>query len=78
MNAIQRDSERMARMLGADLERNVSMNLIPTAVQFAAFLGWDTDGETIDAVAEELADGDTPEPARRPSRSASIDPCSRA
>jgi hypothetical protein len=61
VNAIQRDSERMARMLGADLERNVSMNLIPTAEQFAVFLGWDTDGETIDAVAEELAEGDTPE-----------------
>lgn len=61
VNAIQRDSERMARMLGADLERNVSMNLIPTAEQFAVLMGWDTDGEAIDGVAEELADDDTPE-----------------
>ena len=48
-------------MLGADLERNVSMNLIPTAEQFAVFLGWDAEGETIDAEAEELADGEMPE-----------------
>jgi hypothetical protein len=54
VNAIQRDSERMARMLGADLERNVSLNLIPTAEQFAAFLNWDDQGDAIDADAEEL------------------------
>jgi hypothetical protein len=61
VNAIQRDGERMARMLGADLERNVSVNLLPSAEQFAAVMGWDTDGEAIDAVAEELPDDDVPE-----------------
>jgi hypothetical protein len=48
----------MAWMLDADLERNVSMNLLPTAEQVARIYGWDTGGDAIDAVAEELPGDD--------------------
>ena len=51
----------MARMLGADLERNVSMNLLPTAEQMAAFVGLDPQAAVFDAEAEELVDADTRE-----------------
>ena len=41
-------------MLGADLERSVSVNFIPTAEQFAAFMGWDPQADTIEGQAEDL------------------------
>jgi hypothetical protein len=61
VNAIQRDGEHMARMLGADLERNVQVNVLPSAEIFAQVMGWDADGEAIDALAEELPGDDPPQ-----------------
>jgi hypothetical protein len=46
--------DRKARLMGLDLERSINVNVVPTAEQFAAFLGWDPQGEAVDAEAEEL------------------------
>jgi hypothetical protein len=50
--------DRKARLMGLDLERNVNISVLPTAEQFARFLGWD-DQETpaIEGNAVEITDG---------------------
>ena len=58
VTAIQRDSERMTRMLGADLERNVSVNVV-TAEALAAYLGWDD--QAVDVVEAEALEITAPE-----------------
>ena len=50
--------DRKARLMGLDLERNVNVNVLPDALQFAAFLGWDAPaGEVIEGQAAEITDG---------------------
>ena len=52
--AIQRDGERMARMLGADLQPGISLNMSVTAESMCQALGLDT--AVIDVQAEEIHD----------------------
>jgi hypothetical protein len=48
--------DRKARLMGLDLERSINVNVLPTAEQFAAFLGWD-DQPAIEGQATEITDG---------------------
>lgn len=51
--------DRKARLMGLDLERNVNINVLPTAEQMAAFLGWDDAGAdpgVVEGVATETTD----------------------
>ncbi len=54
VNAIQRDGERIARMLGADLERGLQVSVI-TREALAQVLGY---APTIEGDAEEIHDAD--------------------
>jgi hypothetical protein len=58
--AIQRDGERMARMLGADLERGVQVGII-TREALAEVLGYDPARETIDGEADQIPEDDARE-----------------
>lgn len=49
--------DRKARLMGLDLERNINVNVLPTAEQFAAFLEWDAPAAAIEGSAVEITDG---------------------
>lgn len=55
--------DRKARLFGLDLERNVQVNLLPTAEQLAGLFGWDDQNQAplaIDGTATEITE-ETPD-----------------
>lgn len=49
--------DRKARLMGLDLQRDIQVNVLPSAEQFAAALGWDEAG-VIEGTATEVTSGD--------------------
>lgn len=48
--------DRKARLMGLDLERNVQVNVLPSAEALAAAFGWDASAGVVEGTAVEVTD----------------------
>jgi hypothetical protein len=60
LSALQREEADIAKLLGANIEVGVSLNVTPSAEALAALLGWDPAAQVIDGSAEEIHEPEVP------------------